>query len=87
MSDGHSTVPTMTTCRLYRWLGEHLSFMAGRLISRAQVNARLHHELFKRELIMARTTVGDLAEEKGADEKLSAIAEEGGNQAATLVKK
>lgn len=28
-----------------------------------------------------------LAEEKGADEKLSAIAEQGGNQAATLEKK
>ena len=28
-----------------------------------------------------------LAEEKGADEKLSAIAEQGGNQAATLTKK
>lgn len=28
-----------------------------------------------------------LAEEKGADEKLSSIAEQGGNQAATLVKK
>jgi ferritin-like metal-binding protein YciE len=28
-----------------------------------------------------------LAEEKGADEKLTAIAEQGGNQAATLGKK
>lgn len=36
---------------------------------------------------VAELLLATLAEEKGADEKLSAIAEEGGSQAATLSKK